>query len=77
MELVKIDFKNLKKLKEDTHLNFGSYLFISEEGQVTQVKFIKGKFFHDFDCAKHYPISNERLKDWGTCYFIKGLNPAF
>lgn len=44
------------KNSKDATIDFGSYLGITEHGQVGQMKFVGKKFYHDFDCARHYPI---------------------
>lgn len=69
MDWIKFNIK--PSVSNDKKLSRGSFIGISEHGQMDQIKFIKGKWFHDFDYAGHYPIRKDRF----THYVYMGEEP--
>lgn len=63
----------LSELSEDSKMDFGSYLLITEFGQISQVKCVKGKLYFDTDFALHYPYTQEQLESY--TYIAKFKNP--
>ena len=40
---------------------WGEFMGIDEHGRIGQIRLDNGKFYHDYDLARHYPIKKGRF----------------